>query len=282
MADGNPQTREQLRRRYWLTRFLFLRLLGLIYFVAFLSLSQQVLPLIGSDGLYPASLYLDRILDGAGDRWQAFRELPTVFWLGCSDHALQVFAELGVGLSAVLLLGFANVPLLIALWALYMSFVHIGQLFYGYGWEILLLETGFLAIFLVPLLNPRPFPQSTPPAPPVLWLLRWVLFRVMLGAGLIKWRGDPCWRDLTCMMFHYETQPLPNPVSWYLHHLPPVVHRLEVLFNHFVELVAPWFLFAPRKLRHLAGAFLVLFQLLLIISGVIVHHVYRLRRSVVV
>jgi hypothetical protein len=89
----------------------------------------------------------------------------------------------------------------------------------------------------------------------------------MVGAGLIKLRGDPCWRDLTCMLFHYETQPLPNPLSWYLHHLPPLVHRFEVLFNHFVELVVPWLLCAPRRARHLGGLFLALFQVLLIVSG---------------
>ncbi len=98
-------------------------------------------------------------------------------------------------------------------------------------------------------------------------LLRWLVFRVMLGAGLIKLRGDPCWRDLTCLAYHYEAQPIPNPLSYYLHQLPLRFDRLEVLFNHFVELVVPWFVFAPRRLRHWAGAFLVLFQVILILSG---------------
>src|SRR5206468_324738 len=110
-------------------------------------------------------------------------------------------------------------------------------------------------------------PESVPPPLAVIWLLRWVLFRVMFGAGLIKLRGDPCWRDLTCMLYHYETQPLPNPLSWYLHQLPPVLHAMEVLGNHFVELVVPWTLFAPRWLRHIGGVFLVGFQLYLICSG---------------
>src|SRR5262249_12082358 len=92
-------------------------------------------------------------------------------------------------------------------------------------------------------------------------------FRVMLGAGLIKLRGDPCWRDLTCMLYHYETQPLPNPLSWYMHQLPPLFHQIEVLGNHFVELIVPWTLFAPRRLRHLGGICLVGFQIYLIFSG---------------
>ena len=109
-------------------------------------------------------------------------------------------------------------------------------------------------------------------------LLRWVLFRVMFGAGLIKLRGDACWRDLTCMQYHYETQPLPNPLSWYLHQLPPAVHQAEVLVNHGVELLAPWLLFAPRPLRHAGALAVVVFQILLILSGnlsfQVEHHLY--------
>jgi hypothetical protein len=256
-----------MRGRYQLTGFVFLRFLGLIYFVAFLVLAQQVRPLIGAKGLYPARLYLDNVRASAGETtWNAFVELPTIFWLDSSDGFMQAAAFVGVGLAALLLVGGANVPLLATLWFLYLSFVHIGQLFYGYGWEILLLETGFLALFLAPLFDARPFAPTTPPGTVVIWLVRWVLFRVMFGAGLIKIRGDECWRDLTCMMFHYETQPLPNPLSWYLHHLPAWVHTGEVLFNHFVELVVPWFVFV-KGLCGIAGALLVVFQILLILSG---------------
>ena len=76
----------------------------------------------------------------------------------------------------------------------------------------------------------------------------------MLGAGLIKLRGDPCWRDLTCLFYHYETQPIPNPLSRTLHFMPRWFHRAGVLFNHLTELVAPWFVFGPRRARHVAGA----------------------------
>jgi hypothetical protein len=255
-----------LRGSYRLTRFLFLRFLALIYCIAFLVLAQQLRPLIGADGLLPAHDFLQGIGAAFGDRSAAFRELPTLFWLNDSDAFMVALAYVGVGLSLLVLLGFANAALLAALWFLYLSFYHVGQLFWGYGWELLLLETGFLAIFLCPLLDGRPLPATAPPRV-VIWLLRWVLFRVMFGAGLIKLRGDPCWRDLTCMFYHYETQPLPNPLSWYLHQLPPAIHKFEVLFNHFVELIVPWTLFAPRRLRHIGGGFLIAFQVLLILSG---------------
>ena len=262
-----PAAGTEGRERYWLTRFLFLRLLGLIYAVAFLVLVNQGRPLIGADGLLPARQYLDRIAQEFEDPQSAFLALPTLFWMNASDRFMVGVAYAGLAGSVVVLAGFANVPLLALLWFTYLSFCHIGQLFWGYGWESLLLETGFLAIFMVPTLSLNPFPGRVPPPKPLIWLVRWVLFRVMLGAGLIKIRGDSCWRDLTCMMYHYQTQPLPNPLSWYLHHLPGAFHRFEVLFNHFVELIVPWTLFAPRGVRHVGGLFLVAFQLLLIASG---------------
>ena len=196
---------EAPRPSYWLTRFLILRLLGLVYFVAFLSLAQQVLPLMGADGLLPARLFLERVQTHLGSRLGGFLQIPSLFWLDVSDRVLIIGAWAGTALSLVVLLCFANALLLAVLWGLYMSFVHIGQDWYGYGWEIQLLETGFLAIFLCPLLDPRPFPGRPVPRP-VVWLLRWLVFRIMLGAGLIKLRGDPCWRDFTCLYYHYETQ----------------------------------------------------------------------------
>ncbi len=251
---------------HWLTRFVFLRLLGLVYTVAFLIVVLQWEPLLGAHGLLPARDFLEQVR-GARGSGLAFLRLPTLFWLADSDAAFRIGGWLGLAGSLVVLAGFANVPLLAGLWFLYMSFVHAGGLFYGYGWEILLLEAGFLAIFLAPLWRARPFSRDTPPSPIVITLLRWLLFRLMFGAGLIKLRGDPCWRELTCLLWHYETQPNPNPLSWYLHQLPPWFHRLEVLFNHLVELVAPFFYFGPRPARLVAGALTVLFQVLLIVSG---------------
>jgi hypothetical protein len=249
---------------YWLTRFVVLRLLGLIYFVAFLGLVRQALPLFGENGLTPATIYLKRLTEQLGPA--AHLRLPTLFWLGVSDRTLQLSAWAGLIGSALVLVGFADAILMFGLWTLYLSFVHVGQDWYGYGWEIQLLETGFLAIFLCPLLDPRPFPRRPPPAP-VLWLLRWLAFRIMLGAGLIKLRGDPCWRDLTCLYYHYETQPIPNPLSRALHFMPRWFHQAGVLFNHAAELVAPWFAFGPRRARHVAGAVMLAFQVFLIVSG---------------
>jgi hypothetical protein len=253
-------------RSYWLTRFLILRLLGLVYFVAFLSLANQVLPLIGKDGLLPAELYLHQVERYFGSSLHGFLQIPSLFWINVSDSFMVTMAWVGVALSLPVLLGFANGILLSALWMLYLSFLPIGQDWYSYGWEIQLLETGFLAIFLCPLMDWRPFP-SRPPPTPVIWLFRWLIFRIMLGAGLIKIRGDSCWRDLTCLVYHYQTQPIPNPLSRTLHFMPQWFHKLGALWNHFNELVVPWFAFGPHWARHLAGLLLVSFQVILIISG---------------
>jgi hypothetical protein len=248
-----------------LTRFVFLRGLGLLYFVGFLTLVQQWRPLIGSDGLLPAASFLQRVREHLGSLAAAWWRLPSLFWWGSSDAVLQCSAWLGLVLSFVVVAGFANAPLLAVLWLLYLSFVHIGQIFYGYGWESLLCETGFLAIFLAPAWSLKPCAGSVPW--PVIWLLRWLSLRVMFGAGLIKIRGDSCWRDLTCLDFHYQTQPLPNPFSALFHHLPEGVHHFGVLFNHFAELIVPFGVFGPRRVRYAAGAVIVLFQLCLIASG---------------
>jgi hypothetical protein len=251
---------------HWLTRFLFFRLLGLVYAVAFWIVLRQWGALLGSHGLLPARDELEAVRHAVG-AGQGFLRLPSLFWIADSDTAFRAGGLLGLAGSLALLAGLANVPLLAGLWLVYMSFVHVGGLFYGYGWEMLLLEAGFLAIFLAPPWRPTPFAAGSPPSGLVIALVRWLTFRVMLGAGLIKLRGDPCWRELTCLVWHYETQPNPNPLSWYLNQLPLWFHEIEVLFNHLVELVAPWFLFGPRHARRVAGGLMVLFQVLLILSG---------------
>jgi len=251
---------------YWIARALILRLLGVVYFVGFWTVVRDGLPLIGSDGLTPAIDYLDSVEQAVGGRGAGFLRLPSIFWLQISDAFLMRVAWLGAAAALVVALGYANAVLLAWLWFLYMSFVHIGQTWFAFGWEIQLLETGFLAIFLCPLLDGRVFPRRPPPVA-ILWLYRWLIFRIMLGAGLIKWRGDPCWRDLTCLAFHYETQPVPNPLSAYLHFLPLPVHKVGVLFNHLCELVAPFLVFGPRRARHVAGLLFITFQAVLIASG---------------
>lgn len=246
---------------YWLVRFLFQRALALIYLLAFLVAATQFRPLAGEDGLLPIGRYVEHA---------TFSEHPSLFYLVPSDRAIGLAAWSGVGLSVLALLGapywlpdpyatLASMLLWAAMWLLYLSFVNAGQTFYGYGWESMLLETGFLAIFL----------GAGGVAPPfvILLLLQWVLFRNMFGAGLIKLRGDECWRDLSCMDHHYETQPIPNPASWFAHHRSKAFHRLETLGNHVVELAVPFLYFAPQPAAALAGAATIGFQGWLMVTG---------------
>ena len=252
------------RFSYRRTSWLFLRALGAIYTIAFIGLVLQLQPLLGADGLLPVSLFLERVAAGADNPWW---QVPSLLWFDHSDAFMMGLAWLGVAGSLLLLLGHANVVQLVTLWMLYSSFVNVGQLFYGYGWEILLLETGFLAAFLVPLWRGGWHERSHTPSRAVLWLLRWVLFRVMFGAGLIKLRGDACWWDLSCLLYHYETQPIPNPLSPYIHHLPVLFHQAGVLFNHLLEVAVPFLLIGPPRVRWLAGGLMLSFQALLILSG---------------
>jgi len=251
---------------YWLTRFIILRLLGLIYAVAFLVAINQIVPLIGADGLLPVHMFLQQVRDSVGSTAAGFRALPSIFWFGHSDGTLLTAAWIGFLLSLVVMAGYANALLMTVLWFLYMSFVHVGQDWYGYGWEIQLTETGFLAIFLCPLLDARPFPKREPPVP-IIILFRWLIFRIMLGAGLIKLRGDVIWRNATALYYHFETQPIPGPLSRWFHFLPHTVLKIGVWFNWLAEVAAPFFVFWPRLARHIAGVVIVLFQINIILSG---------------
>ncbi len=242
---------------YWLGRLLFQRGLGAIYLIAFLVALNQFRPLLGERGLLPAPRFLERV---------RFSQAPSLFHLHYSDRLLAAVAWAGVVLSVGVVLGLPDrtpvwLTMLVwfALWVLYLSIVNIGQTFYAFGWESLLLEAGFLAIILGP--------ATVAPPTLVIWLIRWLLFRVEFGAGMIKLRGDPCWRDLTCLYYHHETQPMPNPLSWFFHLLPKRLHRAEVLGNHFAQLVVPFGLFAPQPVSGLAAAVIVITQSWLILSG---------------
>jgi hypothetical protein len=243
--------------KYWLPRFLFQRGLGFIYLVAFLIAINQFRPLLGEHGLLPVPNFVKQV---------PFRAAPSLFYLFPNDRAFALAAWIGFVLSCLALTGISDrytlwFSMLVwaALWAIYLSFVNVGQTFYGFGWESMLLEAGFLTIFLGN--------SYTAPRPILMWLLRWMEFRVMFGAGLIKLRGDPCWSNLTCLDYHYETQPMPNPLSWYFHWMPTWTHHGGVLFNHFVELVVPFAYFLPQPIATIAGCLTILFQLLLILSG---------------
>jgi len=225
--------------------------------VAFLVTANQFRPLLGERGLLPAPRFLAAV---------PFRRAPSLFHLRYSDRLLSGVAWTGAALAAAAVAGlpeqgpaWLSAAAWLAMWALYLSVVNVGQVFYGFGWETLLLEAGFLAVFLGP--------ASTTPPSLVLWLFRWLLFRVEFGAGLIKLRGDRCWRDLTCLDYHHETQPLPGPFSWWFHHLPRPLHRAEVLANHATQLVVPFGLFAPQPVARVAALVIVVTQSWLLVSG---------------
>jgi hypothetical protein len=249
-------------RSYVLTRWLILRLLGVVYLFAFLGILLQGLPLLGEHGLTPAGAYVDRLREAGASFW----DVPTVFWGGASDAALRGWALVGLVLAAALVVGYANLPSLAALWLIYGSYERIGQRWFGFGWEIQLLETTVIAACLVHPWDPRPLRAPAPP-PLAIVLMRWLAFRVMLGAGLIKLRGDACWTALTCLDAHFETQPIPNLLSPLFHHLPHGVHAAGVVVNHLVEVVLPWFAFGPRRLRLVAAFGMAAFQVILIASG---------------
>lgn len=256
----------QGRPSYVLTRFVLLRLLGLVYFVAFMSALLQARGLVGEHGLLPMRAWLSALARVSGGRGLAFVRAPSLFWIDASDTSLVVVCALGAILSLAVVVGVTNAAVMLALWILQTSLHAVGQVFWGYGWEIQLLETGMIAVFLCPLRTWRARDATAPPEIAI-WLMRWLVVRIMLGAGFIKMRGDPCWRELTCLLTHYETQPNPSPLSWVLHQMPPWFHQAGVLFNHFVELFVPVFALGPRRTRHLAGGFMIAFQAILIASG---------------
>jgi hypothetical protein len=241
----------------WAGRLLVTRGIALVYLIAFVAALRQGPALIGTHGLTPVPRFL------AHADW---RRAPSLFFLHWSDRFFAGCCWAGIALSVPALTGFADrlpmagwMALWLALWALYLSIVNVGQIWYGFGWETLLLEAGFLVVFLGP----------AHVAPPTLgmWLLRWLLFRLEFGAGLIKMRGDRCWRDLTCLAYHHETQPMPNPLSWWFHRLSPRLHKVETLANHVTQLVVVFGLLLPQPVAGVAAAVIVVTQGYLLISG---------------
>ncbi|MGW0424303.1 lipase maturation factor family protein [Streptomyces sp. NPDC003015] len=242
---------------YWLSRLVFQRALAGLYFVAFLAAALQFRALLGERGMLPVPRFVARV---------PFRRAPSLFQLHYSDRFFALCAWTGCAVAVALAAGldsrlplWGGMLLWLVPWLLYLSIVNVGQTWYGFGWESLLLEVGFLAVFL----------GNDEVAPPVvvLFLLRWVLFRVEFGAGLIKMRGDDCWRKLTCLDHHHETQPMPGPLSWFFHHLPRPVHRMEVAANHVTQLAVPFLLFTPQPIATAAASLMIVTQLWLVLSG---------------
>jgi len=242
---------------FLLTRAALQRGLALVFLIAFLNAVNQFKPLLGERGLLPVPQFVQQV---------SFNDSPSLFFFLPKDSAFTIGAWMGVLLSCAAIVGISEhygvwLSMLVwaMLWVLYISFVNVGQIFYGFGWESILLEACFYAVFLGS--------RAHDPETITIWLFRWLLFRVMFGAGLIKLRGDPCWHDLTCLDYHYETQPMPNPLSWFFHWAPVWTHRGGVLFNHFAELIVPFGYFLPHPVSAIAGAITILFQGTIFLSG---------------
>ena len=220
-----------------LTSWLFLKLLALIFFAAFVSLYGQIAGLVGPNGILPLGEFQDYLNQRHGS--EAYWWLPTIFWLGNSDVALQGATVAGAVLSLLLLLGVMPRISLLLMTLLYLSLYQAGQIFLNFQWDYLLLETGLLAIFLV-----------RGPSWLVLLLFHWLLFRLRFLSGISKLlSGDPSWSSLTTLNYYFETQPLPHWGSWYAHQLPEWLLQAGTALVLFSELVVPFFIFLPRRLR---------------------------------
>ena len=252
---------------YRATRWLYLRLLGCVFLVAFASLLPQVSGLVGPRGLMPAGEFLDRTRAALGA--VAYWKLPTLAWLSTSERFLEGLCAAGVVLGALLALGVAQRAVLALAWALYLSLVVAGQTFLGFQWDVLLLEAGLLSLVVAPggVLPRRPGDESRPWAPGI-WLLRVLLFKLMFLSGATKLLSlDETWWNLTALDFHYFTQPLPAWTSWYAHNLPAWFQRVSVVVMFAVELIVPFLVFGPRLARAIAFGALVLFQLAIAATG---------------
>jgi hypothetical protein len=262
---------DRIAPTYSRATWLFLRALGLVYLCAFASLAAQITGLIGHDGVLPARLYID-----GARAWAAaehvgldrFHVLPTLVWISSSDAFLKILCIGGATLAALLVAGIAPIVMLPLLWLDYLSLMVVGRDFLSYQWDALLLETGLIAIFLAPLAwRDRLRDRGSPPRLAV-WLMLWLLFRLMLGSGLVKLAsGDPTWRSFTALLYHYETQPIPTPPAWYAHQLPAWLHRVSTFGTLAIEIVTPFFILGPRRLRRIAFVLFVGLQATIAFTG---------------
>jgi len=270
------------RPSFHVSSALFLRLLGVVYLFAFASLWVQLDGLLGEDGILPAGEYLTRLetfhrtQDDPG--WIGWR-FPTLAWWNASDGFLNGLCAGGVALSLLLLLGLVPRACLALLWLAYLSLVWVGQDFFSFQWDILLLETGFLAIWLAPWsLRSRLLRDRHPPRLAI-GLVWWLLFRLMFESGVVKLTWDDpypaqalgpngnTWEDLTALTYHYWTQPLPLATSWFVAKLPIWMHKASVLGVCAIEIVLPFLIFGPRRLRHVACAGIAGLMLLISATG---------------
>ncbi len=254
------------RPTYYRARDWFLRLLGLVYLIAFGSFWSQADGLIGHEGILPVAPWLEQLRNRFGT--EAYRIFPTLCWFNSSDAFLHLLCGTGVVLSLLLILQVAPVFCLALLWGLYLSISVSGQVFMNFQWDALLLEAGFLSIFLAPF-RFIPSRRSRPPVSP--WshfMLRWLLFRLMFMSGIVKLTsGDDSWWNLTALHYHYETQPLPTPPAWWANLLPPWFQAVSIVILFAVELGAPLLLFCPRRMRLTGVAALIALQVLIAFTG---------------
>lgn len=251
---------------HWGTRQLFLRALGLIYFIAIVSLWVQIDGLIGSNGILPIKNFLELINENLGEG--QFFQFPTLFWLNQNDFFINLVCIVGILFSVVSMIWPFSIALWISLWLIYLSLVVGGQTFLSFQWDILLLETGFLAIFLNPVNIIPKWSSREAPSKIVVWLHRWLLFRLMFASGAVKLvSGDESWSNLTALNYYYQTQPIPPWTAWYFHQFPVWFHKMSVTGMFFIELVVPFFIFAPRRVRLWAAIIILSFQILIITTG---------------
>jgi predicted DCC family thiol-disulfide oxidoreductase YuxK len=254
---------------YALATWAFLRLLGLVYLVAFLSLATQIVGLVGHDGILPASLYMDnarRVLADAGlDR---FRLLPTLTWFSASDVFLRGLCWSGAAMAALLAAGFLPAVTLPLLWLIYLSLSIVCREFLSYQWDSLLLEAGVLAMFVAPHTRRHRLRDGFDPPRLGVWLLLWLLFRLMFGSGAVKLAsGDPTWRGLTALTFHFWTQPIPTPIAWYADRLPEWCLKALTAAVLAIELIVPPLMLGPRRMRALVFGLFVGLQTLIALTG---------------
>jgi predicted DCC family thiol-disulfide oxidoreductase YuxK len=256
---------------YFLTRWIFLRALGAIYLVAFISLWTQISGLIGHDGILPTDQFMSAVkqqCDAHGIGWERFHLLPTLCWFDSSDGFLNFQCAAGTVAAILLIFGIAPAPCLALLWLLYLSLATVGQDFLGFQWDNLLLEAGFLGIFFAPLQLLPCKSRGAPPSRIVLWLLRLLLLKLIFSSGCVKLlSGDPNWRNLTALTFHYQTQPLPTWIGWYAQQLPLWFQKFSCAAMFGIELGASFLIFAPRRIRFFGGAAIIFLQILILLTG---------------
>jgi hypothetical protein len=261
-GSAAPSPQGLARVRWW-----YLRGLGFVFCLAFASLLPQLPELLGPEGLSPAAewLLLARETPGSGHR---FLSLPTLLWLtGVETGALRGMGLFGLLCGGLLLGNVAPRYALIGAWAAYLSLTAVGGDFLSFQWDVLLLETALVSLPLAPghLWPPRSAPE---PRWGAVLLVRFLLFRLMVMSGLVKLAsGDPTWADFTAMEYHYWTQPLPNALAYFAHQLPAGLQKASAVAMFVIELVVPFFLFGPRRLRLTAAALLALLQVGILATG---------------